>query len=97
MKKMLALTIITALLYACSGGAGSSNSSSSESAEPGSDSKSVSDYDPKRGEGLQFNLCEDGRCERIQVGMSQLERNDTAQRKVGDAAYTSQPVSNHLG
>jgi cytochrome c5 len=51
MKKMLALTIITALLYACSGGAGSSNSSSSESAEQNNDSKSVSDYDPKRGEG----------------------------------------------
>lgn len=56
MKKMLALTIISALLYACSGGAGSSNSSTGASAEQSEDSKAVSGYDPHRGEGKFSNV-----------------------------------------
>ncbi len=55
MKKALAITIISALLYACSGGAGSNNSSSNtgntEATDQGTAEKSVSDYDPHRGEG----------------------------------------------
>ncbi len=50
MKKMLAITIIAILLYACSGG-GSNNSNSSTTAEENAGAKSVSDYDPNRGEG----------------------------------------------
>ncbi len=47
---MLAITIIAILLYACSGG-GSNNSNSSTTAEENAGAKSVSDYDPNRGEG----------------------------------------------
>ena len=50
MKKLFALAIISGLLYACSGGT-DGNNSSSESAAPQEEPKSVSDYDPNRGEG----------------------------------------------
>lgn len=56
MKKILALTLITALLYACSGGADSSNNKSSEGAEQKEESKSLADYDPHRGEGKFSNV-----------------------------------------
>jgi mono/diheme cytochrome c family protein len=54
MKKFFAITIIAALVYACSGGAGDNNSSKSN--EAGSASKSISDYDPHRGEGKFSNV-----------------------------------------
>ena len=49
MKKMLAITIISALLYACSGGAGSSNSADTKNTDQNAATKSISDYDPHRG------------------------------------------------
>lgn len=59
MKKLLALTIISALLYACSGGAGSSsdnNSSANTGSEEKTGDKSAADYDPHRGEGKFSNV-----------------------------------------
>jgi hypothetical protein len=56
MKKMLAITIISALLYACSGGAGSSNSADTKNTDQNAATKSISDYDPHRGEGKFSNV-----------------------------------------
>jgi len=54
MKKLFAFTIIISLLYACSGGAGA-GSSNKDTAQSGT-AKSVSDYDPHRGEGKFSNV-----------------------------------------
>jgi len=55
MKKFLAITIMAALLYACSGGAGGSNNSDTSN-QAGKTSKSIADYDPHRGEGKFSNV-----------------------------------------
>lgn len=58
MKKMLAITIISALLYACSGGAGSNENSNADnnSTDQDAGTKSLADYDPHRGEGKFSNV-----------------------------------------
>jgi hypothetical protein len=60
MKKALAITIISALLYACSGGAGSNGSTANGEAANATgqseNNKSVADYDPHRGEGKFSNV-----------------------------------------
>ncbi|SFP85623.1 Cytochrome c [Parafilimonas terrae] len=58
MKKMLAITIISALLYACSGGAGNNDNSNadSNSTDQNAGTKSLADYDPHRGEGKFSNV-----------------------------------------
>lgn len=61
MKKIFALTIISAVLYACSGGAGGSsdnksNTDGNESTEQNEGAKTAADYDPHRGEGKFSNV-----------------------------------------
>ena len=58
MKKIFAITIISALLYACAGGAGGVSSNDKDGDENAA-TKSISDYDPHRGEG-KFSSVEVG-------------------------------------